>query len=82
MCGCIMETRQCLIGVADIFLEMSMVSAKNLSCWSFNDVGSRFSTCLSDNCWSPLPHIMVLYSHLLPCVEVENISSQDWPWMY
>ena len=69
-CGCIMERRQCLIRIAGIFLEMSMVSAKKLSCWDFDDVGSRFSACLSDNCWSPLPRIMVLYSHQLPCVEV------------
>ena len=70
MCGCIMERRQCLIKIADIFLEMSTVSAKNLSCWGLDDVGSSFSACLSDNCWSPFPCIMVLYSHQLPCIEV------------
>ena len=41
---------QCLIRVADIFLEMSTISAKNLSCWGFNDVGSWFNACLSDKC--------------------------------
>ena len=71
MCGCIMERHQCLIRTTDIFLEMPTVSVKNLSCWDFDDVGSWFSACLSDNCRSLLPHIMVLYSHQFPCVEVE-----------
>ena len=63
MCGCIMVRRQCLIRIADIFLEMSTVSAKNLSCCGFDNIGSWFSASLSNNCWSPLPRIMVLYSH-------------------
>ena len=70
MCGCIMERRQCLIRIADIFLKMSTVSAKNLSCWGFDDVGSWFSACLSDNCYNLLPLIMVLYPNQLPCVKV------------
>ena len=68
MCGCIIERRQCLIRIAVIFLEMSTVSAKSLSCWGFDDVGSWFSACLPDSCWSLLPRIMILYSHQLPCV--------------
>ena len=70
MDGCIMERRQCLIRIADILLEMSTVSAKNLSCLGFDGIGSWFSACLSANCWSPLPLIMVLYSHQMPYVEV------------
>ena len=76
MCGCIMEKRQCYIKLADLRC------LRFLQSWRFDDIGSRFSACLSDTCWSPLHRIMVLYSHQLPCVEVENISSQDLPWTY
>ena len=57
-----------IIKIVDIFLEMPMVSVKNLSCWSFNDVGAWFSAGLSDNCWSPLSCIMVFYTNQLFCV--------------
>ena len=48
MCGCIIERCQCLIRIADIFLEMPTVSAKNPFGWGFIDVRLSFSACLSD----------------------------------
>ena len=59
-----MERCQCLIRIVDIFLEIIMVSLKNLTRWGFNDVGPWFSAGMSDNCWSPLSRIMVLYLNL------------------
>lgn len=65
--GCIMCYWLCHIGCVGDFLEMSTVSAKNLSWWCLYHVGTWFSAGLSNGRWSPSSRLLVLYSYSLSC---------------